>query len=213
MELSHYLKVFPCTENPEHVILFSTKQASKVRIHKDLFHSLETDVSPSQAEVLEPLGMVTPDREKEILEMTHHLEKRNSNNKAFDFTIVLNLDCNLACVYCFEKDVKQKAYMSPSTAKRLLANLNEKLNRSDKNLLVDFYGGEPLLSLPLLTDLAGQLKDMTHGVGRSFSFRIITNGVLFTRKVAEGLVPLGLTGVKIDLGRTAGQSRSFQAFY
>lgn len=199
MELSRYLKIFPCADEPGHVILFSTKQASKVRVHQKTLEALKKEISPDHEKILAPLGMVTPSRSQEIREMTRYFDTRIPNNQALDFTIVLNLDCNFACTYCFEEDVKKKAYMSYETANRLLSYLEERLKETGKNLLVDFYGGEPLLSLDLLENMAGKLKAICSNLGRSFSFRLITNGSLFTRKTAKRLVPPGLSGVKITL--------------
>jgi uncharacterized protein len=212
VELSHYLKTFPCPDESDHVILFSTKQASKVRVHQDTLEALEKEISPDHENILAPLGMVTPSRDREIREMTSYFDTRIDNNKALDFTVVLNLDCNFACTYCFEEDVKKKAYMSSETADKLILYMEEQLKASGKNLLVDFYGGEPLLSLALMEDMARKLQAVTQKLGRSFSFRMITNGSLFTRKAAERLVPLGLTGVKITLDGPPDNHNQFRPF-
>ena len=199
MELSHYLKTFPDSRDKGQVILFSTKQASKVRVPKRLFQELSEQVSVEHASILGPLGMVTEDRHREIREMEYYFEKRATCNTALEFTIVLNLDCNFACAYCFEEVVKKKKYMTPDTADRLVNYIRNDLENSGKDLLVDFYGGEPLLSLAVLERIAGCLKSAARQMAKRFSFRLITNGALFTRQVAETLVSLGLTGVKITL--------------
>ncbi|MBA3030205.1 MAG: putative geopeptide radical SAM maturase [Desulfobacteraceae bacterium] len=212
MELSHYLKVYPCKQDPAHVILFSTKQASKVRVHQDTLEALKKEISPDHEHVLAPLGMVTPGRDQEIREMTGFFETRIANNQALDFTIVLNLDCNFACTYCFEEDVKKKAYMSSETADKLILYIEGQLKASGKNLLVDFYGGEPLLSLGLMEDMARKLQAVTRNLGKTFSFRMITNGSLFTPKAAEKLVFLGLSGLKITLDGPPDNHNRFRPF-
>jgi uncharacterized protein len=212
MELSHYIKIFPCPDEPDHVILFSTKQASKVRVHQKILEALKKEISPDHKKILAPMGMVTPSRGREIREMTRYFDTRITHNQALDFTIVLNLDCNFACTYCFEEDVKNKAYMSYETASRLLSYMEEKLKETGKNLLVDFYGGEPLLSLDLLEDMARKLKVICSNLGRSFSFRMITNGALFTRKTAERLVLPGLAAVKITLDGPPDNHNRFRPF-
>jgi uncharacterized protein len=88
--------------------------------------------------------------------------------------------------------------MSDDVADRVVTLLVEKL-QSGLDLEVDFYGGEPLLSKPLLKRIAGQLKSAAAGQGRSFSFFLFTNGVLLTRSLVEELLPLGLRGALITL--------------
>ena len=199
MELSHYLKIYACDEDPDEVILFSTRQASKVQLAKALLEELQAEVPEEAAEVLAPLGMAVACREDEIRDMVHYFERRIENNKALDYTLVMNLDCNFACPYCFEKDVKNGAYMTPDMADRIISHIQKNLEASTKNLMVDFYGGEPLLSLPLIKAMAEKLQAITNDMGRTFSFRMVTNGALFTREVAGKLVPLGLTGIKTTI--------------
>ena len=199
MELSHYIKCYACPGESDQIILFSTKQTSKVRIHRDLLASLNTDISPEEAEILAPLGMAVPSRKAEIREMVHYFDERIKNNKAVEYTLVMNLDCNFDCMYCFEKDVKNKAYMTADTAGRIIGQIHNNLKVKGKNLLVDFYGGEPLLSLPLMMDMAEKMQHITRAMGRNFSFRMVSNGALFTRKVAKKLIPLGLTGIKTTI--------------
>ena len=44
--------------------------------------------------------------------MLHFKEDVSSKNDFIDLRVVLNLDCNFACRYCFEEAVKRSQYMS-----------------------------------------------------------------------------------------------------
>ena len=121
MQLSHYIKTYPVEEKPGYFILFSTKRASKVLISGETFQSIQNGtVSSSDASLLEKLGMLTADTEEEIDSVINGIDTLNKNNRLLRITIVLNLDCNFACPYCFEEGIKGRYYMSDTTRNDLL---------------------------------------------------------------------------------------------
>ena len=95
---------------------------------------------------------------------------------SFD-SITLNVcnGCNLHCSYCFEKN-KTLSFMNTDTAERIL----NKTYNPDKGLIVNLFGGEPLMNLDVVkyVILWASDKDNVH-VG------ITTNGTLITREIAE----------------------------
>jgi uncharacterized protein len=66
-------------------------------------------------------------------------------------------------------------------------------------MLLTFYGGEPLLNMPVVRSVARSLKSFTERVQAQFRFNLSTNGSLLTRAVIEELKPLGLNTAKITL--------------
>ena len=62
-----------------------------------------------------------------------------------------------------------------------------------------FFGGEPLLNLPVVYYLAERLWRAARERGVEMGISIITNGLLLTEEVVDRLVPYGLRGVKITL--------------
>jgi uncharacterized protein len=89
--------------------------------------------------------------------------------------------------------------MSNETAASHIDLIKKKFIGEKKKLLLDFYGGEPLLSLKLIKFISRELKVFTQEKGGSFNFTLVTNGALFKRQVAEELVSLGLERIKITL--------------
>ena len=154
MLLSHFLKVYPSEDNPGHLLLFSTKQASKILIKKETFQSIEQGtLSPADQSLLLKMGMITQDREEEKQNVLGFFDRFNEKNRGMDIIAVLNLDCNFACKYCFEGDMKGRLYMSDQTGARLIDFIKERFTEDMDTLLVDFYGGEPLLSLDLIKSI------------------------------------------------------------
>lgn len=200
MFLSKYLKSYPSENNPGYRILFSTWTLAKIEIKEETFKSIERgEISTENQELLAGLGMLVSDREEEKKSVLNLFEVLNNRNKAVDFIVVMNLDCNFACKYCFEGELKGDLYTSGKTADRLIDFIKEKFTPDKKTLLVDFYGGEPLLSLDTIKYISRELKAFTKGRGASYSFGLVTNGALLKRKTAEDLSELGLSNVKITL--------------
>ena len=65
--------------------------------------------------------------------------------------------------------------------------------------MLTFFGGEPLLNLPVVYYLAERLHGAAHARGVRVLVNIITNGLLLTPAVVARLKPFGLNGVKITL--------------
>lgn len=200
MKLSKYIKVYPCSEKPGYFLLFSTKRLSKILVPASLLKAAENGSLPADSEqTLLRLGFLVEDPVAERERMVEGMEDLNRNSKTFNAVVVLNLDCNLACRYCFEGSRKGKHYMSAETGDRLVDFVSEKYIGEGKDIRIDFYGGEPLLSLELIKDISGRLNRVSGYAGVKYSFTLVTNGTLLTRRVVDELLPLGLKGAKITL--------------
>jgi len=213
MQLSRYLKVYPCRERAGYLLLFSTKKASKILIKKETYHAIKKGLlSPSDEALLSKLGFIVEDREAEKEAMLNFFDDANSRDSGLNLIVVLNLDCNFSCIYCYEGDMKGKLYMSDKTAGGLIDFIKERFTEDKKTLLIDFYGGEPLLSIGLIKSISGALKPFCERRGASYTFTLVTNGSLFTKRVAEQLVPLGLKRVKITLDGPAEIHNRYRPF-
>jgi len=213
MQLSRYLKVYPFEEKPGHFLLFSTRKASKILITKDTYNAIEEGtLSPSDEKLLLKLGMIIPDREEERRAVFGFFDQVNEVNPGLSLMVALNLDCNFSCVYCYEGEMKGNLYMSDETADLLIDFIKDHFPEKKNTLLIDFYGGEPLLSIELIEYISRAVKSFAERRGASYSFTLVTNGSLFTRKIAQELVPLGLQGVKITLDGPAEVHNRYRPF-
>ncbi|MDO4751119.1 MAG: radical SAM protein [Akkermansia sp.] len=100
-------------------------------------------------------------------------------------TLMITQRCNLNCSYCYER-FKSHRSMDFPTAKRCL---EEELRcvESEKQrfswLLVELFGGEPLLNFPLIQQVVAWARESVHSV--PLMFMVITNGTLLTDSVRE----------------------------
>lgn len=213
MHPSYYLKTYPCRDNPDQLLLFSTKKASAILLDRETFQAMQKGTLPSSDEAkLEKLKMLVPDRDAEKQAMLSLLDDQNPKNRGLNIISVLNLDCNFSCTYCFEEGVKGNLYMSEATADRLLAFIKDKFRENQDTIVIDFYGGEPLLSLDLIQSISQATKSFAESRNAVYSFTLVTNGSLFTRKAASVLVPLGLKSVKITLDGPAEIHDAYRPF-
>ena len=211
MILSKYCKIFPHKKYPDAFILFSTKKASSVLISKSVLDDIEKDkLSSEEKETLVEVGFLVQDENTEKQEMLHFIDDLNTINKKFKAIVVLNLDCNLACRYCFEGKRKGKFYMTGETADLFVKFVRKKLFKSPplakggeggffEEIKITFYGGEPLLSTELIIHISKELKSLAQAGGINYSFSLITNGTLLSPDVVRKLKPFGLTSADITV--------------
>ncbi|MFH2136992.1 MAG: radical SAM protein [Candidatus Omnitrophota bacterium] len=144
------------------------------------------------------------------------LEREKISTQITDLTLNLTSECNLKCIYCWNDQGKYTntsfrntapAYLPDSDAKDkmnmeiaqksvdlLVANCKE-----DRDLVVDFYGGEPLLNLATLISTVDYCRKNESGWNVNFHFLLATNGTLLTPEVAEELLSKGVQiAVSID---------------
>jgi len=89
--------------------------------------------------------------------------------------------------------------MNRQTEARLLSFVENRLNEGRRALTVAWFGGEPLLALPLLERLsAGFIAACSHR-GVVYAAQLVTNGTLLTNSVVQRLRRIGVSQVQVTL--------------
>src|SRR6266550_3702983 len=154
--------------------------------------------------VLQENGFLVSDREADQRALDRYFFAVTTNNFELHITILTTLQCNFACDYCFQGDHgdynKFADKMSLETSARVAAWIERELDRvKPERLVVMFFGGEPLLNLPVMYDLAERTWKSADARGVRMAASIITNGMLLTPAVVDRMLPFGLAAVKITL--------------
>lgn len=213
MRLSRYIKQFHFPEDPEYLLLYSTKTTSTVLAHKSVLTSVEDNsVSHADKKTLSDLGFLVNNTEAERNEAIAGFDNANKKNRAFEAIVILNLDCNLDCVYCYEGDLKGRLYMTRETADHLVAFIEKHYISKVDEIDIGFYGGEPLLSLSLIKYISKRLNILTAERGLKYTFGLVTNGTLLTKKMARELSQLGLERARITIDGPADNHNRFRPF-
>jgi uncharacterized protein len=138
------------------------------------------------------------DIESEPRLMIKRLRRLRNHGKMLALTIVTTLDCNLACVYCYQKKFQKQEYMSMGTANDLVSFVKGRLHAQKfEKLNIHFFGGEPLLNLPVIETIATQLNGVALEQDITLEYTMDTNGILLTRDVATMLKSIGISSVQV----------------
>jgi uncharacterized protein len=191
--------IFPHPDDSDLALLFSTRTTAALTVPKEMINEIEQGGLPhEEKEILLTHGMLVESNDAEEQEMTEYVDQANRLSNALRMIVVMSLDCNLACPYCFEGNRKGKFYLSAETADDLVSFAMRSAEGKDE-INIAFYGGEPLLSLNRIAAISEKLRSHADAQGIKYSFSLITNGTLLTRPTVEGLTTLGLKSARVTL--------------
>jgi uncharacterized protein len=200
MYLSRYLKIYPDPDDPGSLIIYSTKRGSMIRVTAQLLDAAHSGLLPdSHRATMIRLGMLVTDPAEELAEMHDLVKRANSRSNLFRGIVVLNLSCNLACPYCYEDEFRADQRMSDATVATLVNWTVHEHMKKGRDVELQFYGGEPLLTLQTIHAVAAPLRDTAHSLGRKFSITMTSNGTLLSRRVVEELLPYNFTKANLTL--------------
>lgn len=118
--------------------------------------------------------------------------KNRYNSSDLALTILPTRGCNFGCIYCYEMD-RRPIMMTEETEKALVRFVEESPNL--KRLSVVWYGGEPLLNF-------GSIKRLTEAflsMKIEYSAKMVTNGYLLSKDIAEQMAKLKMRNIQITL--------------
>lgn len=98
------------------------------------------------------------------------------------FTFILTEECNFKCSYCFQS--RGSEILKLSTAQKAL---NFFLPLVEKNTVINFTGGEPLLVFDHLKHIVCDIQAMNSKYNREIGFTLTTNGSLIDESVLDFL--------------------------
>ena len=173
------------------------------RINRLEFEAL-TGEERETADLLQENGFLVADRQSDHQALDRYFASVMSDSSELHITVLTTLQCNFACDYCFQGDHgdynKFAEKMTLETAVRTAAWVEREMDRvAPEHATLMFFGGEPLLNLPVMYYLAERLHGAAAKRGIDLGISIITNGLLLTAEIVDRLLPFGLRGVKITL--------------
>ncbi len=200
MMLSRYIRTVRAPSFPGHTLIFSTRKTSLALLADDDFNRLQENESlPAYQDDLKSLGILVEDHKQEREEISSFYKELNHLDNNLTVAVVLGMQCNFDCGYCYEGTLKGKKAMDDETADRLIAFIKERFSGTKDRIHLDFYGGEPLLYVERIKYLATRLKKFAAKKGAAFDFNIVTNGSLLTPKVVKQLKACGLSYAKVTI--------------
>ena len=197
------------------VFLMNTFTDAQMIVSRDVADLLDRissdDVSavrtPGEREAIGTLvdhGFLVESREADRQNIREFFHEVREGRDQLRVTVLTTLQCNFACDYCIQGDHgeynKMAAKMSLETAGRVADWIESQLDDlRPESFALTFFGGEPLLNLPVVYYLAERLWTSCHARRTRMLINVITNGLLLTPDIVDRLLPFGLNGVKITL--------------
>ncbi|HKP42077.1 radical SAM protein [Mycobacterium sp.] len=116
---------------------------------------------------------------------------------ALELTLLPTEQCNLRCTYCYETfAVGRMDDWVVTAVKELMTRRQPELRR----LVIDWFGGEPLLAMDVIEDISGLAEEFARSNPLlDYQSSITTNGVLLTADYARRLSTVGVTHLHVSL--------------
>ncbi len=196
------------TPTPEgETILFNTLYGSTVVIDADtlplvekIIESPQTASTPREKEVLSSLRsgkFIIDDEVSEIDILCNRKRCGILDKNRADVIIMPNLDCNFACPYCYEKHNHSKR-MTTETERAIAIWLGNIID-NHKVLLLNWFGGEPLLGYKTILSITEFSKKRCKANNVSLLTNITTNGYSFTESMIAKLIELEIFSYQITV--------------
>ncbi len=149
-------------------------------------------------------GFLVESRETDRDNLRQYFHEVRESREQLRTTVLTTLQCNFACDYCIQGDHgdynKSAAKMSVETAARVADWTEQRLDvLRPESYVLTFFGGEPLLNLPVMYYLAERMWKACDARGVRMLINVITNGLLLTPEIVDRLNGYGLNGIKITL--------------
>ena len=184
----------------DHRILFEDPDLNPERLFARIRDRLPlTEKEVGAADNLFEMGILVADDadERKVFEDWHHHKIRERVDR-LQVTILPTMNCNLACRYCFENEVRQTQMMTPETADVLTQWLIRRIDRvRPETVHLTYFGGEPLLHPGPIRTISRMVGGHCQREGIPFEFGMITNGVRLTPEFVDEMLPYGFQWVKI----------------
>ena len=172
-----------------------------IEIEADNYKRIFLDKGETTAEEYSFLakgGFLVEEKYDELAIIRNRLFSSRYSTDKLGLTIAPTLDCNFRCEYCYEKDSRKKGIM-PIDVQNKIIESTEKRIKNISELNVTWYGGEPLLALPVIINVSDGLRRISRENDVKYSASIISNGYLLTETVAQTLVEHGIVSCQITL--------------
>lgn len=180
-----------------------TKSFLKVRQNSNLLHYLEKEIIiPSNdecADILINKGFIVP-YELDETENLRELFERKINSKQLNLIISPTTNCNLRCQYCCEEFYPEK--MSEELQASIILFLEKNIDKY-YGINIDWFGGEPLLALDVIENIASHAIKICEKNNKPYSSFITTNGTLLTPSTFELLYKLKVMMYQVTLDGVA----------
>lgn len=138
--------------------------------------SIDNSIEPYQNQKLVENGILVPSGINEYQNYLLKIKISDRKKPSF-FTIIPTTCCNARCFYCYEEEYAKRT-INKQTISKAIDYIAQHID-SETDCVLDWYGGEPLLSRNVIDQIIKELKSRKKLCSR-WSSSITTNGILFS---------------------------------
>lgn len=142
-------------------------------------------------------SMLLLDNVDEVGNLKNKFNEDKVSKRLLDITIITSLDCNFHCTYCYENHNGER--LNEHSSKKIIDFISSKLNENYDELLVTWYGGEPLLMIDLIYDMETKLNELCKKHNTKYNSYITTNGYLINKSIINKFKKMYLQNICITL--------------
>lgn len=165
--------------------LFNTYSKKFVQLKKETYEIVKDlldaeDIRLNENRELEnkllEYGFLVEDETRESLESLRQQCEELVMGETLHITMMMTYNCNLKCVYCFQKHIKN-SFMSNATIESVKDFIRNEISKNHiKRLYVEWFGGEPLIYKERLIYLHKEFRKIAKEFKIPYYSRITTNG-------------------------------------
>lgn len=184
------------TENKTHLYYHSLLSNKTIKVSKQLINSFDDLEKYDQVN-----EYLLKNKFLSSLDEDNHWDDYYSetNEKRMQLIIMPHENCNFRCTYCYESFKKNEMAFNVQIA--ILKFINHTLNENSKIelLIVNWFGGEPLLAKNIIYHLSEKIMQICQKYGVHYEAQITTNGYLLNNETFENLLKHNVTHYQITI--------------
>jgi uncharacterized protein len=189
------------------ILAFNSMSCSLAEVNNDFMEILndieninEKDLPNTKKDLLENMKIGRYIIDSEVDELAALAVINNigkfSHSETLTLTIAPTLACNFKCKYCYE--TPQLGVIGDDVSNAIVNYIRNLLDNVS-NVLIWWYGGEPLLAYNEIIKLSDQIMKICAEQGKGYSSNMISNGYLFNDEKIKELKARRLKQVQITL--------------
>lgn len=121
---------------------------------------------------------------------------KSINNRVLSLVILPTEKCNYRCKYCYESF--ERGAMLEEVQEGIISFVSKNIHNYS-SLSVSWFGGEPLMEMPIIEDLSLKLMKICNQHHKPYIANVTTNGYLLTPEVLKKLIKLKVTHYMITI--------------
>jgi uncharacterized protein len=186
------------------LILFNTftgalsvfKAAMRPRVEALLSKSGISKSADPLVEYLFGRGFLVPEGTNELHRVRYVHGRMQHRTDHMELILLASEECNFRCTYCYEDFLR--GTMEP-WVREAVVRWVEGQAQALRSLKIEWFGGEPLLGLDAIKDIAPKLQQLCREREIHLSQSMTTNAYLLTADVFRSLMSWGVTFYQITL--------------